>query len=186
MNAWELPTSLLIGGVGFAIRSDYRAILDILRILADPEYEEDEKALILLRILYPDWERIPPERLQEAIDRGREFIDAGFRDDGAPHPRVMDWEKDGAVIIPAINRVTGREIRALDYMHWWTFLGAYTEIGESLFASILAVRQKKARGKPLEKQEQEFYRANKRLIDLEPNYTEDERAEQERLKALFD
>ena len=49
----------------------------------------------------------------------------------------------------------------MQYLHWWTFLGAYMEIGESLFSQILSVRMKKAKGKKLEDWEREFYKENK-------------------------
>ena len=43
---------------------------------------------------------------------------------GRKKPHTMDWEQDGAVIIPSVNRVLGREIRAMQYLHWWTFFGS--------------------------------------------------------------
>ena len=52
-------------------------------------------------------------------------------------------------------------------MHLWTFIGAYMEIGEGLFSNIIHIRQKKAKGKKLEKWEQEFYKENKSLIDFQ-------------------
>ena len=42
MNAWELPQQLRVGEQEWKIRSDFRAVLDILNFFNDPEYEEDE------------------------------------------------------------------------------------------------------------------------------------------------
>ena len=50
MIAWELPESLCVGGQEWKIRTDFRAILDIIRYFADPEYEADESWLICLTI----------------------------------------------------------------------------------------------------------------------------------------
>ena len=47
MNAWELPQQLRVGEQEWKIRSDFRAVLDILNFFNDPEYEEDEKWWIL-------------------------------------------------------------------------------------------------------------------------------------------
>lgn len=184
MNAWTLPTSLCVGGEEWAIRSDFRAILDILKYFSDPEYEPDEKWEICLDIMYEDFEHMPQALKSEATQKAVEFIDMGIKDDGRRKPHTMDWEHDAPVIIPSVNRVLGKEIRALEYLHWWTFLGAYMEIGESLFSQILSIRQKKAKGKKLEKWEQEFYRENKDLIDLKVKV---ERSEEEKdeLRALF-
>ena len=105
------------------------------------------------------------EHWQEAIDKVSEFIDMGISED-ANKPKSMDWEQDAPILIPAINRVLNCEIRAQKYMHWWTFLGAYMEIGESLFSNVVHIRQKKAKGKKLEKWELDFYKENKSLIDF--------------------
>ena len=45
-------------------------------------------------------------------------------------------------------------------------MGAYLEIYEGLFHQVLMIRQKKAKNKKLEKWEAEFYRNNRKLIDL--------------------
>ena len=166
MNVWSLPTSLTVGGVGFSIRTDFRVILDLLSNLTDPQFEDDEKALIMLKTIYIDSDKIPPENQAEAIERAVEFIDVGISNDKRDKPSTMDWEQDAPIIIPAVNRVMGCEIRAMENLHWWTFIGAYMEIGQSLFSSVVQIREKKAKGKKLEKEEQEFYRENRVLIDL--------------------
>lgn len=174
MTPWTLPTSLEVGGQFWDIRSDFRAVLDILKYFADPEYENDEKWEICLTILYIDYDQMPGEYIEEAMQKAMEFIDMGMKDDGQRKPHTMDWEQDAGLIIPPVNRVLGKEIRAMEYLHWWTFLGAYMEIGESLFSQVLSIRTKKAQHKKLEKYEQEFYRENKHLIDLEKKYSEEE------------
>lgn len=185
MNVWELPTSLEIGGVGFNIRSDFRAVLDVLKAFNDPDLENDEKALICLKIIYVDFEKIPTEQYDEAMRKALEFIDAGTTTDDSPKPRLMDWDQDAPIIIPAVNKVLGSECRVAKHLHWWTFFGAYMEIGEGLFSSVISVRNKRAKGEKLEKYERAFYRENKKLIDLDKKYSEEEIKEQERLKELL-
>lgn len=187
MSAWELPTSLNVCGAEYVIRSDFRAILDILKYFSDPEYEPDEKWEICLDILYEDYGQMPPRHKGDAIRQALWFIDMGMDKEGnRQKPHTMDWEQDSPLILPAVNKVMGGEVRSMKYLHWWTFLGAYMEIGESLFTQVLNIRQKKAAHKHLEKWENKFYADNKKLCDLKKKYTEAEKAEQERLKALFD
>lgn len=171
-SAWEFPTSLNIGGVDYEIRTDYRAVLDLFAALSDPELTDSDPQMtaymqsrVILEIMFPDCDSIPAEHIQEALDKVAEFIDMGISDD-RKKPRTMDWEQDAPILIPAINKVLNCEIRAQKYMHWWTFLGAYMEIGESLFSNVIHIRQKKASGKKLEKWEQDFYKENKSLIDF--------------------
>ena len=182
-SAWEFPTSLNIGDVDYEIRTDYRAVLDLLTALADPDLTDDDPQMtaymqsrVILEIMFPDCDNIPAEHIQEALEKVSEFIDMGISDD-RKKPKTMDWEQDAPILIPAINKVLNCEIRAQKYMHWWTFLGAYMEIGESLFSNVIHIRQKKAKGKKLEKWELDFYNENKSLIDFKQK---DQRSKEEK------
>ena len=189
MTAWDLPSSLSIGGEDFSIRTDFRAILDILAAYSDPELEDDEKMLVCLSILYVDFEKIPQEHYEEAMKKAIEFIDMGQTPDDKPSPRLMEWEHDAAVIIPEVNKNLGYEVRTSKETHWWTFLGAYMGIGDGLYSNIINIRQKRSKGKKLEKYEQEYYRENKKLIDLPAHLTEEQQKasddEKERLEKLL-
>ena len=185
-SAWEFPTSLNVGGVDYEIRTDYRAVLDLLTALADPELTDADEQMtaymqsrVILEIMFPDCDNIPAENIQEALEKVSEFIDMGISDD-RKKPKTMDWEQDAPILIPAINKVLNCEIRAQEYIHWWTFLGAYMEIGESLFSNVIHIRQKKAKGKKLEKLELDFYNENKSLID----FKKVEKSSEEEQKAL--
>ena len=184
-DMWNLPRSIELGGEQYEVRTDFRAILDILRAMADPELNEEDRIEVLFDIFFLDAEEIPQEYLQEAIDKAFAFIDCGISSEGKNKARLMDWDKDSSLIASAINKNMGKDIRSVKYMHWWTFMGAYMEISEGLFHEILQIRQKKMNGKKLEKWELEIYRKNKKLIDL-PGETKKRSAEEEAaLKELF-
>lgn len=185
MDIWKLPTSLNLNGVDFAIRSDFRAILDILQVFEDPEYEQDERWYIMLDILYEDFEHMPEDLYQEAGIKAIEFIDMGAKNDGKRTAKLMDWTQDAPLIIPAVNKVLNTEIRALPYMHWWTFIGAYQEIGQGTLSTVINIRNKKAKGQKLDKDEKEYYRENKSLIDIKPKLTEEEQEAKDALNALL-
>lgn len=194
MYAWKLPTSLNVGGRNYKIRTDYRVILDILTAMNDPDIfepgmtEEEkqlERALTMLQIFYIDFDTMPSSDWQEASEKACEFIDCGIKDDGKQKPRLMDWEQDAPVIVPAVNKVCGKDVRSVKYMHWWTFFGYYMEIGECTLSTIVSIRDKKRRGKKLEKWEQEFYRNNKKLVDLKTKKIERSEEEKDALRELF-
>ena len=184
-DMWNLPHSIELGGEQYEIRTDYRAILDILRAMADPELDENDRTEVLFKIFFWNPEKIPDEYLQEAIDKAFEFIDCGIKGDEKSKVRLMDWDKDSPLIASAINKNTVRDIRSVKYMHWWTFMGAYMEISEGLFHEILQIRQKKMNDKKLEKWELEFYRKNKKLIDIQQQKTKRSAEEEAALKELF-
>lgn len=181
MGAYDLPTSLEIGEVSFPIRYGWRAVMDIFAAYADPELDDEMKTETMLQIFYPDWDKIRPEFLTEAIEKACAFLDCGMKPDKKNMPRTMDWEQDAAIIIPAVNSVAGREIRLDPDIHWWTVFGWYMSISDSLFSSVINIRQKKAKGKKLEKYEEEFYRENQKIIDLRKPESEEVRQEKENL-----
>lgn len=165
INAWNLPESLNINGVDYGIRSDFRAVLDILSAFSDDELTDTEKTKVMIEILY--YPVVPlPNELEEAAQKAIWFIDCGIEQDDIPKPRTMDWEQDAAIIFPAINKIAGFEVRGNQEIHWWTFYGWFMEISDSLFSQVLAIRQKLAKGKKLEKWEREFLRNNRNLCDL--------------------
>lgn len=182
---WKLPKEICIHDEPYRIRTDYRAILDILKAAADPELTDQEKNIVMLEILYMNPEEIPPEYLEEALIKGKEFIDCGVREEGKEKVRLMDWEQDSPIIASAINKTVGKDVRSLKYMHWWTFMGAYMEIGDGLFHQVIMIRQKKAKKKKLEKWELEFYRKNRSLVDLDQKKQERSTEEKEALKTLL-
>lgn len=181
MNRWTLPRKLNVGGKDYPIRYQYDAVLTILAAYNDPNLEPDERTEVLLTILYPDLETIPEEHIQEAVNKALEFIDCGQKDDGKPKPRLMDWEQDADIIIPAINNVAGMEVRSNPDLHWWTFWGFFMSIGDSVFSTVIHIRMKKKSGKKLDKWEEEYYRENKSLIDLKSPESEEIKAEKENI-----
>ncbi|MFR6373307.1 MAG: hypothetical protein ACLUOB_05615 [Subdoligranulum sp.] len=76
-------------------------------------------------------------------------------------------------------------VRALPYLHWWTFIAYFMNIGSGPLATVVGIRHKLAKGQKLEKWEQQFYRENKEIVDLRPQLTKEEEAEKQRLLALL-
>ena len=164
-----------MGGTAYPIRWDYRPILDICTALSDPELSEEERAYNALDIFYPSLEDIPQNRLQEAIERCIWFIDCGdVQTDRRRQPRLMDWEQDFPIVAAPVNRVLGREIRSAEPLHWWSFIGAYQEIGECTFAQVVRIRDHLARGKKLDTADMEWYRRNRHLVEFKNKYTNED------------
>lgn len=173
---YELPKTLQVGGVEREIRSDYRAVLDICCALSDSELNAIEKAMAALEIFYPDFEAFDSSDWGEALEKCLQFIDHGTSHQ-RNSTRLVDWEQDFLYIIGSINRTAGYEVRAVEYMHWWTFLSLYQEMSsESTFSQILYIRDKLARGKKLEKEEREWYNRNRSIVDLRQKYTAQDEA----------
>lgn len=151
----------------------------------DNELEDSEKAYVCLYIMYEDPDSIPANDLQEALDKAKWFIDCGNQyDDNDTSASVMNWEKDENILFPAINNVARCEVRSLEYLHWWTFIGYFMEIKEGVFATVTNLRRKIAERKPLEKYEKEFYKKNRKLCDLQYSDTDKEDEVEEMARIL--
>ena len=170
-------------GKELEIRYDFRVILDIMEIINDPELAQEDKAEAIINIFY-----VNPEEVTDVVEAIKEcftFIDAGQEQKKKKSAKLVDWTQDFQYIISPINRVLGTEVRAIPYnienntggLHWWTFMSAYMEIGtECLFSQIVNIRDKKARGKKLEKYESEWYRRNADIVNIKTHYSESEEA----------
>ena len=174
---WNLPIAVDIDGKEYAIRNkcDYRVVLDVISALNDEELEMEYRIECALFIFYEDLTGL--KDVQTAIMEMMKIINLGEEttEEEQHKPRLMDWEHDFPQLAPPISRVLGYSVRdANHYTHWWDFIGAYMEIGECTFANIISIRNKRMKGKKLEDWEREFYRENKKMVDLPHKLTDEE------------
>ena len=167
---YELPVTVSINGIEYNIRdkADYRTILGVIDLCQDPDLTPEEQTMSALIVFYEDINNVDDifevfgEHLQEAGEQMMRFI--GLNDDDPIKPtsklKLIDWQQDETLIVSAINNVAKTEIRALPYLHWFTFVGYYMAIGESSLATVVSIRNKVAKGKKLENYEKEFKRNN--------------------------
>ena len=166
---YELPTTVEVNEKSYTIRNqgDYRMVLDCFQVLNDVELEQNERIFACLIIFYEDFNdlesvlSISDEDLKSLIDGAFLFFNCGSTKSGAEtNYKTIDWEQDAQLISSAVNKVAGREIRADNYLHWWTFMGYFNAVGESALSTVVGIRSKIMKGKKLEKYEQEFRRDN--------------------------
>ena len=174
MNSWTLPESALIGGKHYRINADFRDVLEVIEKLNDMNEDEAVKRYVAMALFFDDFEKMPEKDYVDAFRFMADFISAGEEDDGVHRPKLIDWEQDRNIIASEINKVAGTEVRALRFLHWWTFLGYFSCIGDGQLALIVSIREKKNQGKKLEKYEQDFYRKNRSRVDLKQHITQAE------------
>ena len=135
-----LPQTLNINGRAYKIRSDYRDILQIIAAFGDKELSDEEKAYVCLKRLFIAMESIPKSDYQDAYEAAVTFIECHISD-RKPSPKVVNW---------------------------WTFLGYFQSSDrEDIWGFILTIRQKRAKGKKLEKYEKDFLNANRDICEVE-------------------
>lgn len=181
----ELPKELNINGKVYPVNTDYRNILTIIEAFGDEELEDREKAYICLKRLFGGaFLELKKDEYEAALKEALEFIECRIHDE-RPSPKVVNWSKDEQLIFPAVNKVAGMEVRAVEYMHWWTFLGYFQNISsEDTWGYVLMLRQKKAKGKSLEKHEREFWRSNIGICSMKE--VKQYKSAQDRQDAIFE
>lgn len=165
---YELPKYVIIDGKKTAIRSDYRDILEIIKVLQNEELQEsvmgDERVICALYIFYPALNDI--KNGKGAWEELVNFIDKGNKPTGVrKQAPLYDFIQDESMIVPAIGQVLGCRIRELEYLHWWDFVDAFMQVGDGMFANVVGVRNRKQKGK-MTKEDKELYKNNRELVDL--------------------
>ncbi len=175
---WDLPIDVEIDGKKHAIRNkcDYRVVLDVICALNDSELTDEEKIKCALFIFYENISEI--EDFEVAIKEMFRIINCGEEQEQSQEqkPQLMDWEHDFPQIAPPVSRVLGYSVRdANRYTHWYDFIGAYQEIGgECTFSTIISIRSKRAKGKKLDKWEEEYLREHRKMVELPKKLTAEE------------
>lgn len=165
---YGIPTTIVIDDNEFPIRckGDYRMVLDLFNCMNDSELSAQERTYACLIIFYEDFNDledfrgVDSELLNRLIGEMNDFCECGETPMRKMNYKTFDWKQDSQMICSAINKVAHTEIRAVEYCHWWTFVGYFSEVGESVFSTVVGIRNKIKKGKKLEKYEQEFRRNN--------------------------
>ena len=181
MDLYQLPRTATIGGKKYEIAADFREILRILQVLDEENQPEFMRWQVALQLFYG--RAVPWEDQNDAMQYLSEFLRCGAEE--SPGPKLLDWQQDAPIIVAEVNRVAAREIREMPFVHWWTFLGWFHAIGDGQLSSLIALREKLRRGKPLEDWEREFYRQNRRRVELPKRRTPQEQAEIARLNQIL-
>ena len=177
---YNLPTSIKLGDKEFAIREkgDFRLVLDCFKALDDEELSKEERIISCLIIFYEDINNYEdlvlfPD-IVEAVDEMNKFFNCGQQDDVGRRMgyKLINWEQDSQIISSAVNKVAGFETRSCSYIHWWTYMGYYMSVGESVLSTIVSIRNKIKSGKKLEKYEQEFRNENPQFFKWDSRTTQ--------------
>ena len=165
---YEIPTTIEIDDMVFPIRcdGDYRMVLDCFSCLNDFELTEQERVFACLIIFYEDFndlediDAIDRDVLKRLVEEMYKFFQCEENPMHSMPYKTIDWEKDSQMVCSAVNKVAHMEVRAVEYMHWWTFMGYFSEVGESVLSTVVGIRNKIKKGKKLEKYEKEFKASN--------------------------
>lgn len=180
---WDLPIEITVDGETYHIsnKCDYRVVLDVIDTLNDVDYSEKERIIVALMQFYEELNRSNIAKcphLELLVANMMDIINLEQTDDNTARerPALMDWQHDLPILAPPISRVLGYSVRNREhYTHWYDFVGAYMEIGgDCVFANVVSIRNKRAKGKKLDQGELEFFREYQKQIVLPVKLTKEE------------
>lgn len=188
---YQIPTALEFNGEIHPIRekADYRVILDCFSALNDETLSKEERIVACLIIFYEELDDIESLSLLGDIEIATQKMFDFFRCNQPESPvqqhyNLIDWEQDEQLICAAINPIACAEIRSIDYLHWWTFMGYYNSIGKSVLATVVSIRSKIVHGEKMEKWENKYKRENPQYFNWKSKSAEDIALDEE-VKALW-
>ena len=165
---YGLPISIFVNGQDYPIRDrgDYRMVIDCFNALQDETLTQNERIYASLIIFLQDMNTIEDiAQLPDMVGVYKEMI--RFFNCGQDNIigtqvnfKIIDWNEDSTIVCSAVNKVANTEIRALEYLHWWTFMGYYMAVGESVLSTVVRIRHKIATRGKLEDYEKKFRRDN--------------------------
>ena len=181
-----LPVTITVGGCEYPIRcrGDYRMVLDCFNALNDISMDEQYRVFTALIIFYDNMTSIEDvveafgDNLQEAIKKMYDFYNCNQKNIGSQQNyKLVDWDSDSQMIASAINNVARTEIRAVEYCHWWTFMGYYLAIGDCALSTVVGIRHKLKTGGKLEDYEKKFRKENPEYFIWDSDTIEQKQAE---------
>lgn len=183
LSTWQLPTQAVIGGVRYDIHGDFRDILEIVSYLNCPSLPRSFRWRIALGLFYE--QPVPPAHYQQAVAYLSLFLQGGSPRTESGGPAYLDWQTDAQMIVSDVNAVAAQEIRALPFVHWWTFLSWFDAIGEGQLSTLVRIRSKLHRGQKLEGWERDYYRSHKALVERRAPLSQQEQAHKQQVERLL-
>ncbi len=128
----DLPVSVVIDDKVYALNTDYRTGLTIMEAFEDQGLTDQEKALVMLELLYPE----VPRNIGGAA-KALWFLNCGepaiASDNNQPEERRYSFTQDARYIYTAILQTHGIDLERTEYLHWWKFQYLFLDLREDCF-----------------------------------------------------
>ncbi|MFH1301185.1 MAG: bacteriophage Gp15 family protein [Planctomycetota bacterium] len=137
----QLPEAVEIGGVEYAVNTDFKDCIRVILAFEDSELTDQEKCAVMLQNLYPEI----PDDTQGAVDQALKFLNGGRSDEEQSDEtslRLYSFEKDADFIFAAFRQTHGIDLETVR-IHWWVFLALFADLGsETTFCNLIALRRR--------------------------------------------
>lgn len=176
----SLPTSVMINGVEYPIRSNFRTMIKFEELMQDPDVTDQDKVWLALRLFYPEI----PDDMDQAVEQLLWFYRCDKRDNlyakkvkkrkAKKVNRIYDFELDDDYIYAAFMAQYHLDLHKVRYLHWWKFRAMFNSLSDDMqISKIMEYRAVELDKVPKEKRS--FYKRMKMLYALPLSRNEEER-----------
>lgn len=176
----RLPTSVLINGVEYPIRSNFRTMIRLEELLQDPDVDEQDRVWLALRLFYHEI----PENMEKAVEQLLWFYRCDKQENLYQKKarkrkvkrtdRIYDFQYDDDYIYAAFMSQYHLDLHEVEYLHWWKFRAMFNSLNDDTqFVKIMEYRAVELDKVPKEKRA--FYKRMKQLYALPLSQSEEER-----------
>ena len=176
----KLPTSVLVNGVEYPIRSNFRTMIKFEQLMQEPEVDDQDKVWMALRLFYPEI----PEDTEQAVEQLLWFYRCDKKENlyekkskkrkAKRADRIYDFEHDDDYIYAAFMAQYKLDLQKIEYLHWWKFRAMFNSLNDDTqFVKIMEYRAVELDKVPKEKRA--FYKRMKQLYALPLSQDEEQR-----------
>lgn len=178
--ASKLPTTVLVNGVEYPIRSNFRTMIKFEQLMQEPEVDDQDKVWMALRLFYPEI----PEDTEQAVEQLLWFYRCDKKENlyekktkrrkAKRTDRIYDFEHDDDYIYAAFMAQYKLDLQKIEYLHWWKFRAMFNSLNDDTqFVKIMEYRAVELDKVPKEKRA--FYKRMKQLYALPLSQDEEQR-----------
>lgn len=182
----EYPIYAEIGNELYEINTSYTIAVECIDVINNYDYSEEERALLVIALLYKDWEKIPQNEYNKACEIAVKYLLCGkkMKSDNKDE-KDMDYKQDMNYIKVSFMSVYHLNLDDNGNMHWYEFHNLCNGLTEKCILNRIRdvraqdlheIKDKKQRAR-IEKL-QEFFALEKRL-------TKEEKEMQEKYNEIF-
>lgn len=159
----RLPETVIIGGMEYEIKSDFRTSIKFEQMLFDPQISKAEALSKGIDLYYP----IRPTEEKEALEKIIWFYRCGETELRKPNrnsgKRLYSTEHDFKYIYAAFLEQYRIDLLEED-MHWWKYQALFVSLNECMFQRIVGYRAIDIKKLPAE--ERKKYRQLQKAFEL--------------------
>ena len=196
-----LPTTIVVGGKEYPIKSDFRTSMLFEILMLDEDIEEKEKGDIAVKLYFEDIRFINDENAREVMEKILWFYTCGKSEsedecverqedeeesvENYQEERIYDFDIDDIYIYTAFLQQYGIDLQDIEYMHWWKFRAMFNSLNEDCkFSKILSYRSIDL-SEIEDKKQREFYSKMKEVYKIHTKASREEQKKQELIKEML-